>query len=246
MPKCFYSLRKDHVDGPPMQFARVGDKVVHRWECDSDDIYKFLVKDCYVEDGHGKRIEVVDPNGCTTDPVLLSDLVYEPNRPTASAESHVFKFADVSLLYFQCQMQICLKMEEGCRALTPPRCTTGEYHGSVDRHRERAKRAINVTVTPDRLKSDELDVRDQISVFDIDEAVDKLLTTQHNRANAAGSMLYEFEQSNGDGVQSVCNSITKSDLLMVVSSLSFLLLILMAILTILLRRTNSMKQIRFF
>lgn len=33
MPQCRYSLHLDNPEGPEVQFARVGDKVVHRWDC---------------------------------------------------------------------------------------------------------------------------------------------------------------------------------------------------------------------
>lgn len=33
MPECTYSVRKETFDGPFISFAKVGDTVVHRWEC---------------------------------------------------------------------------------------------------------------------------------------------------------------------------------------------------------------------
>lgn len=35
MPKCTYTIRKDEIDGPILKYARVGDQIVHRWECES-------------------------------------------------------------------------------------------------------------------------------------------------------------------------------------------------------------------
>lgn len=35
MPSCTYTIRKDELDGPILRYARVGDAVVHRWECQS-------------------------------------------------------------------------------------------------------------------------------------------------------------------------------------------------------------------
>lgn len=36
MPQCEYTIRRDGPEGPPIQFAKVGDEVYHRWQCNSD------------------------------------------------------------------------------------------------------------------------------------------------------------------------------------------------------------------
>lgn len=33
MPVCTYTIRKDEIDGEVLKYAKVGDQVVHRWEC---------------------------------------------------------------------------------------------------------------------------------------------------------------------------------------------------------------------
>jgi hypothetical protein len=35
MPNCEYSVRQDTLNGPRVRYVRVGDKLVHRWECDN-------------------------------------------------------------------------------------------------------------------------------------------------------------------------------------------------------------------
>lgn len=32
-PNCIYTIRRDEIDGPILKYARVGDQIVHRWEC---------------------------------------------------------------------------------------------------------------------------------------------------------------------------------------------------------------------
>ena len=71
MPVCTYTIRKDEIDGPILRYARVGEQVVHRWECQTGecrrgatrthvcaDVYGMLVPSCFVEDGQGPT------NGC--------------------------------------------------------------------------------------------------------------------------------------------------------------------------------------
>lgn len=38
VPSCKYTLHIQSVNGPMAQFARIGDKVFHRWECDSGSL----------------------------------------------------------------------------------------------------------------------------------------------------------------------------------------------------------------
>lgn len=35
MPNCEYSVRSGTLNGPRVRFVRVGDMLVHRWECDN-------------------------------------------------------------------------------------------------------------------------------------------------------------------------------------------------------------------
>lgn len=74
MPTCQYTIRKDELDGPILHYANVGDQVVHRWECQSED-HGMLVHNCYVEDGQGEKRMVIDERGCHVD-LVLGDPTY--------------------------------------------------------------------------------------------------------------------------------------------------------------------------
>lgn len=76
------------------------------------------MKNCFVGDGRGNRIEVIDARGCAIDRVLVDVVEYDPRSARAFAGSHVFKFADLPNLYFDCQLQLCAKDQEGCSRLT--------------------------------------------------------------------------------------------------------------------------------
>ena len=75
MPVCTYTIRKDEIDGAVLRYARVGEQVVHRWECQSDS-YGMLVHSCFVEDGQGQRMDVVDARGCHVDEYIFNDPTY--------------------------------------------------------------------------------------------------------------------------------------------------------------------------
>ena len=55
------------------------------------------VHHCFVDDGNGDRMDLIDPNGCALDPYLLNHLDY-PSDLMAGQESHVFKVTVV--LYY--------------------------------------------------------------------------------------------------------------------------------------------------
>lgn len=66
MPRCEYTLRKDHANGPVVQYATLGQSVFHRWECtevDNQDTFGMLVHNCYVDNGYGDRVDILDENG---------------------------------------------------------------------------------------------------------------------------------------------------------------------------------------
>ncbi|GMT00822.1 hypothetical protein PENTCL1PPCAC_22996, partial [Pristionchus entomophagus] len=131
IPGCSYSIHRSSIDdldagrpaGPPIQFARVGDRVLHQWHC-NDKMYGVLVKSCYVTDGFGKRAEVIDDNGCPVDPILITGIRYSSDLQRGYAESQVFKFADKPGVWFFCQIQMCMKGQNMCNNVTPPACAS--------------------------------------------------------------------------------------------------------------------------
>lgn len=85
IPGCTYSIHRSSIDdvdagrpaGVAIQFARVGDKVLHQWHCDDRkyicvlcsahfliiEMFGILINNCYVTDGFGKRATVIDARG---------------------------------------------------------------------------------------------------------------------------------------------------------------------------------------
>ncbi|WKY15234.1 hypothetical protein Q1695_000597 [Nippostrongylus brasiliensis] len=120
-PMCSYTIRKDSLDGDILSFAKVGDQVVHRWNCDSVD-YGILVHSCTVEDGQGQKQLIIDDDGCHTDRLLLGDPTYVGDLNMAYRESSIFKFADQTSIRFRCEIRLCYKHDGGCEGVTPPMC----------------------------------------------------------------------------------------------------------------------------
>ncbi|GMS99715.1 hypothetical protein PENTCL1PPCAC_21890, partial [Pristionchus entomophagus] len=110
--------------GPPVKYARVGDAVAHVWNCGEEaaPAYGMLIHSCYVDDGAGKRFELIDDRGCGVDRVLLPQIEYDRENLVASAKSSIFKYADKIQVFFTCTVQLCFKKDGGCDELTPPLC----------------------------------------------------------------------------------------------------------------------------
>ncbi|VDM91988.1 unnamed protein product [Onchocerca ochengi] len=123
MPRCEYTLRRGSQDGPIVEYAQLGEHIYHRWEChDQADTYGMLVHSCYVDNGFGDRVDILDDTGCGIDAVLLMTPDYDETLRLATKSYHVFKYADRPVLQFQCQITLCLKLDAGCIGLTPPNC----------------------------------------------------------------------------------------------------------------------------
>nr|CAD2162776.1 unnamed protein product [Meloidogyne enterolobii] len=110
MPVCKYEILEGGPTGQPIQFAIIGQQVYHKWTCDSETIDTFcaVVHSCTVDDGNGDTVQILNEEGCALDKFLLNNLEY-PTDLMAGQEAHVYKYADRSQLFYQCQISITIK-----------------------------------------------------------------------------------------------------------------------------------------
>lgn len=110
MPICKYEILEGGPTGKPIQFATIGQQVYHKWTCDSETVDTFcaVVHSCTVDDGNGDTIQILNQEGCALDKFLLNNLEY-PTDLMAGQEAHVYKYADRSQLFYQCQISITIK-----------------------------------------------------------------------------------------------------------------------------------------
>ncbi|PAV62263.1 hypothetical protein WR25_09367 [Diploscapter pachys] len=155
MPVCTYTLRKDSPDGEIIKFASLGEKVYHRWECEEveqKDTFGMLVHSCYVDNGFGDRVDVLDENGCGLDFVILRTPEYDSSLRLATIATWVFKYADRPVLQFQCQITLCLKYDNGCKEITPPRNCKKPKHTHENYPHEVELLPATTTLPPKRSK----------------------------------------------------------------------------------------------
>lgn len=110
MPICRYEVLDSGPTGEPISFAQVGDQVYHKFTCDTEtvDTFCMVVHNCNVDDGNGDTVEIINGNGCAIDRFVLNNLEY-PSDLMAGQEAHVYKYADRSQLFYQCQITISIK-----------------------------------------------------------------------------------------------------------------------------------------
>ncbi|KHN85449.1 Cuticlin-1 [Toxocara canis] len=119
MPICRYEILEGGPEGSLVVYAVIGMQVYHKWTCDSEttDTFCMRVHSCIVDDGKGESVSVLDDNGCAIDKYVLNNIEY-PTDLMAGQEAHVYKFADRSQLFFQCQISVSIK-EPGIECSRP-------------------------------------------------------------------------------------------------------------------------------
>ncbi|VDN56717.1 unnamed protein product [Dracunculus medinensis] len=119
MPNCRYEILDRGPNGKPIQFALIGQQVYHKWFCEETirSAFCMIVHSCFMSDGQGNRINVIDENGCTIDEYILDDLEYLGDL-IAGKEANIVKYHDRETLGFQCQISLSIKEGQCAR----PQC----------------------------------------------------------------------------------------------------------------------------
>uniref|UniRef100_A0A0M3JR70 ZP domain-containing protein n=1 Tax=Anisakis simplex TaxID=6269 RepID=A0A0M3JR70_ANISI len=110
MPVCRYEVLDGSPTGPPIFYAAIGQMVYHKWSCETSTENQFCmtVHSCYVDDGNGDRVQLIDENGCARDKHLLQNLEYVSDLMVGK-EAHVYKYADRQSMFFDCQITLTIK-----------------------------------------------------------------------------------------------------------------------------------------
>uniref|UniRef100_A0A914RZS3 ZP domain-containing protein n=1 Tax=Parascaris equorum TaxID=6256 RepID=A0A914RZS3_PAREQ len=108
--QCFY-MEADKTVSTQLEVSEITTAFQTQiWTCDSETVDTFcaIVHSCFVDDGNGDKVELINEDGCALDKYLLNNLEY-PTDLMAGQEAHVYKYADRSQLFYQCQIRITIK-----------------------------------------------------------------------------------------------------------------------------------------
>uniref|UniRef100_A0A9J2P2H9 ZP domain-containing protein n=1 Tax=Ascaris lumbricoides TaxID=6252 RepID=A0A9J2P2H9_ASCLU len=165
--------------GEPVHFATIGQQVYHKWTCDSETVDTFcaVVHSCFVDDGNGDTVQIINEEGCALDKYLLNNLEY-PADLMAGQEAHVYKYADRSQLFYQCQIRITIK--EPNSECERPKCNEPLRFGAIKSGNEGSDTAAKPTPQLRLLRKraadndDTIDVRIDFSTLDISDQTQAL------------------------------------------------------------------------
>ncbi|CAJ0604991.1 unnamed protein product [Cylicocyclus nassatus] len=171
MPVCKYEILNGGPTGEPVQFATIGQPVYHKWTCDSEteDTFCAVVHSCTVDDGNGDTIQILDDNGCALDKFVLNNLEY-PTDLMAGQEAHVYKYADRSQLFYQCQISISIK--EPKAECVRPQCAEpkgfGTMRQALQQNKVQSAQFFRVLKKRSALNYENtLDVRAELTAFEV-------------------------------------------------------------------------------
>uniref|UniRef100_A0A915BX73 ZP domain-containing protein n=1 Tax=Parascaris univalens TaxID=6257 RepID=A0A915BX73_PARUN len=174
MPACRYEILDGGPTGELVHFATIGQQIYHKWTCDSETVNTFcaVVHSCFVDDGNGDTVQIINEEGCALDKYLLNNLEY-PTDLMAGQEAYVYKYADRSQLFYQCQIRITIK--EPYSECERPRCKEPLGFGAIKSGSEgsdtAAKSAPQLRLLRKRTadSDDIIDVRADFSILDISD-----------------------------------------------------------------------------
>ncbi|KHN87045.1 Cuticlin-1 [Toxocara canis] len=181
MPICKYEILDGGPSGQPIQFALIGQQVYHKWTCDSETVDTFcaVVHSCFVDDGNGDTVQILNEEGCALDKYLLNNLEY-PSDLMAGQEAHVYKYADRSQLFYQCQIRITIK--EPNSECDRPKCTEPQGFGAARSGAAKPRTALRLIKKRAADYDNTLDVRTDISTLDISDRPEQLPADLRHRA----------------------------------------------------------------
>lgn len=116
MPGCTMKIFYGDPTGKEVaENVKIGDPLTLVVSIDSQDAFGLRVTDCLVRDGLGwGEQKLVDKDGCPVDPEIMGMFKYSPNKTTATVNFQAHKFPYTASVYYQCNVQLCVKSNGSC------------------------------------------------------------------------------------------------------------------------------------
>ncbi|KAH1007658.1 hypothetical protein HUJ04_004865 [Dendroctonus ponderosae] len=120
MPGCSMKIYtgepSDHIVA---ENVKIGDPLSLVVSIDSQDLYGIQVADCVVKDGLGwGEQKLIDSEGCPTDQEIMGMFKYSEDNNRAEVHFKAHKFPYIASVYYQCNVKLCLKANNGCETKT--------------------------------------------------------------------------------------------------------------------------------
>ncbi|XP_030766292.1 uncharacterized protein LOC115890250 isoform X2 [Sitophilus oryzae] len=123
MPGCSMKIYSgEPSDHLVAENVKIGDPLSLVVAIDEQDLYGIRVTDCVVKDGLGwGEQKLIDSDGCPTDPEIMGMFQYSGDSNKAEVQFKAHKFPYIASVYYQCNVKLCLRVEDGCN-MSPPNC----------------------------------------------------------------------------------------------------------------------------
>uniref|UniRef100_A0A6G1SIX7 Cuticlin-1 n=1 Tax=Aceria tosichella TaxID=561515 RepID=A0A6G1SIX7_9ACAR len=131
MPSCTMRIysSNDLSHEVSAENVRIGDELQLIINLDDQDVYGMLVTNCLVRDGmNWGEQPLIDDHGCPVDEEIMPEFTYAKNLTRASVAFQAHKFPYTSSVYYQCNVRLCFRDNNGCSHV-PPNCNRGPQHG---------------------------------------------------------------------------------------------------------------------
>lgn len=103
----------------------IGEKVIHKWECNSDnfDTYQsMLIHSCFLMDVRNDVEKlIIDENGCSLEENIIKTPDYG-SPLNVSGKGIIVSHPDSPLIKMRCSLRFCDRLMGECDEILPPKC----------------------------------------------------------------------------------------------------------------------------
>ncbi|CAH1979627.1 unnamed protein product [Acanthoscelides obtectus] len=149
MPGCSMKIFSgDPTQKEVAENVKIGDPLSLVVAIDEQDTYGIRVTDCLVRDGLGwGEQRLIDIDGCPVDPEIMGLFQYSEDNTKASVEFQAHKFPYTASVYYQCNVKLCLKAENGCELPTVEECNSPKRRNRQRRQAAGGSSEGNISAT---------------------------------------------------------------------------------------------------
>ncbi|XP_065167858.1 cuticlin-4 [Atheta coriaria] len=113
--------------------VKIGDPLTLQIALDQQDTYGLRITDCLVRDGLGwGEQKLIGGDGCPLDPEIMGLFEYTEDKTRATVHFQAHKFPYTASVYYQCNVKLCVKADNGCENITPSICGGNRLRRQAD------------------------------------------------------------------------------------------------------------------
>ncbi|KAF5285666.1 hypothetical protein FQA39_LY16530 [Lamprigera yunnana] len=134
MPGCTMKIFSgDPSEKEIAESVKIGDPLTLVIKIDQQNTYGLRITDCLVRDGLGwGEQRLINDEGCPVDKEIMGVFKYSPDKTKASVHFQAHKFPYTASVYYQCNVKLCLKSDNGCAPLVASNCGSNRLRRQIN------------------------------------------------------------------------------------------------------------------